>query len=117
MYPFVPRERLVQIFGKDLYQSPESIPIVRALAGLETKPFECVGTSSEIVAALSLGIEMAKKREAALPPVLAYAMESIPGVGNTAATQEILSSYGPHRLAPVFERSLTSVLNESPRSR
>jgi UDP-N-acetyl-alpha-D-muramoyl-L-alanyl-L-glutamate epimerase len=117
MYPFVPRERLVQIFGKDLYQLQESIPIVRALAGLETKPFECVGTSGEIVAALSLAIEMAKKRNEALSPVLAYALESIPGVRNTAAASEILSSYGPHRLSPALERSLTRVLNESPRSR
>jgi hypothetical protein len=113
----VARERLVQIFGKDLYQSQESIPLVRALAGLETKPFECVGTSGEIVAALSLAIEMAKKTAEALPPVLAYATESIPGVGNTSAVLEILSSYGPHRLSPAFERFMTRALNESPRSR
>jgi UDP-N-acetyl-alpha-D-muramoyl-L-alanyl-L-glutamate epimerase len=117
MYPFVPRETLVRIFGRDLYQSQESIPIVRALAGLEAKPFECVGTTGEIVAALSLAIEMAKKRGEALPPVLAYAAESIPGVSRTATATEILSSHGPHRLPPAFERSLTRALNESPRSR
>jgi UDP-N-acetyl-alpha-D-muramoyl-L-alanyl-L-glutamate epimerase len=116
MYPFVPRERLVQIFGKDLYHSQDSIPIVRALAGLETKPFECVGTSGEIVAALSLAIEAVKKSGEALPPVLAYAAESVPGI-REAAADEILSSYGPHRLSPAFESSLTKVLKVSPRSR
>jgi UDP-N-acetyl-alpha-D-muramoyl-L-alanyl-L-glutamate epimerase len=116
MYPFVARDTLVRIFGKDLYRSPESIPILRGLAGIEAKPFECVGTTGEIVAALSMAIEMAKKTGDALPPVLAYA-ETIPGVGNSAAALEILSSYGAHRLPSVFERSLTKALNESPRSR
>src|SRR5262245_30545690 len=85
MYPFVPKEILVRIFGRDLFESQELTPIVRALAGLETKPFECVGTAGEIAGALSLAVETAKKRGEALPSVLAYAVESIPGVANTAA--------------------------------
>jgi UDP-N-acetyl-alpha-D-muramoyl-L-alanyl-L-glutamate epimerase len=116
MYPFARRETLIQIFGKDLYQSQESIPIIRQLAGLETKPFECVGTTREIIAALSLAVENAKKKGELLPAVLTYAIETIPGVSDTAAASDILSSYGPHRLSPAFESSLTKVLNDSPRS-
>ena len=117
MYPFVARDALVQIFGKDLYQSEASIPIVRELAGLEIKPFECVGTKAEIVAALSLAVEKAKQNGEPLPAVLAHAAESIAGVNNSGAAAEILSSYGPHRIPPRFESALTKALNESPRSR
>ena len=117
MYPFVPRDTLAHIFGKDLYESQDSIPIVRSLAGLETKPFECVGTTREIIAGLSLALESAKKAGQPLPPVLQYAAESIPGAQETSAAAEILSSYGPHRIPPAFESSLTKALNESPRSR
>jgi hypothetical protein len=117
MYPFVSRETLVRIFGKDLFQSPAAIPIVRQLAGLETKPFECVGTTREIVAGLKLAIEEASRKKEPLPPVLKAAVESIGGVGNANEASEILSSYGPHRVPAVFESSLTKLLNDSPRSR
>jgi hypothetical protein len=117
MYPFVSREARIQIFGKDLYESPDAIPIVRQLVGSETKPFECVGTRREIVAGLALALEEARKNKQALPPVLAMAVDSVAGVNDTAAAVEILSSYGPHRVPPAFESALTKLLNDSPRSR
>jgi hypothetical protein len=116
MYPFVPRETLTRIFGADLFESQESIPILRELTGSETKPFECVGTTAEIIAGLSLAIEKLRKEGKPLPPVLDYAAQNIPGVSETSAASEILASYGPHRLPPAFESSLTKALNESPRS-
>jgi hypothetical protein len=116
MYPFVPQEALNRIFGRNLFYSEDSIPIVRELTGLETKPFECVGTTQEIIAALSLAAEKTKRAGEPLSAVLRYATESIKGMNGTSAAAEILGSYGPHRVPPEFESLLTKALNDSPRS-
>ena len=51
--PFVPREQLHQIFGKDMLNDAELKPIFDELTGMSpVKPFECVGTPNEIKAAL-----------------------------------------------------------------
>ncbi len=109
MYPFVPQETLTRIFGRDLFQSEDSIPIVRQLTSPETKPFECVGTTREIGAALSLAAKKVKMSGRSLPPVLQLATEN-------DEAPEILGSYGPHRVPPEFESLLTKALNDSPRS-
>jgi hypothetical protein len=116
MYPFLPREALLQIFGQDLFAREETIPILRQLAGLEVKPFECVATAKEILAALSLSISKLKAGHEPLPLVLKYAAENIAGVNDDAAAAEILTSYGPHRMSKEFESSLMKALYESPRS-
>ena len=47
--PFIPRERLAEIFGKDLWADSELQPIFEELNGTaEVKPFECVGTVEEV---------------------------------------------------------------------
>ena len=52
--PFIPRERLVEIFGKDLWADPELKPIFEELNGTaEVKPFECVGTVEEVRACVA----------------------------------------------------------------
>jgi hypothetical protein len=116
MYPFTPSSALVQIFGDDLFHREETIPILRELAGLHIKPFECVATTEEIVAALNLAIGKLKASGESLPPVLEYAIRTIPGVTDYAGSSAILASYGPHRMPQEFERVLTNVLNSSPRS-
>ncbi|OHA17762.1 MAG: hypothetical protein A2664_04090 [Candidatus Taylorbacteria bacterium RIFCSPHIGHO2_01_FULL_46_22b] len=46
--PFIPKEKLVSIFGKNLFADEKLLPIYRELLGLEAfKPFECVGTPEE----------------------------------------------------------------------
>ena len=117
MYPFLSHSALMQIFGADLFQREETIPILRELAGLEVKPFECVATTREIIAALSLALAKSKAAGEPLPPVLQYASQRIAGVNENNAASDILASYGPHRISPEFESSLMKALNESPRSR
>lgn len=47
--PFIEKEVLAEIFGKDLFADKELLPILSELLGLEeTKPFECVGTVWEV---------------------------------------------------------------------
>ena len=106
MYPFVSAGALKEIFGSDLLYRDETIPILRQLAGMEVKPFECVATRKEIVIALALAIAKTKQAGEPLPPVLDYAARYIPGVLDTSSASTILDSYGPHRIPEELERIL-----------
>ena len=58
MAGFVDYDRVVAMFGKDLLADEQLLPILRQLLGLEqTKPFECVGTVSEVRRAMRLIVE------------------------------------------------------------
>lgn len=49
---FLPATNLVDMFGQNLYQNPDLLPLYRELWGVEGfKPFECVGTPEEAMAA------------------------------------------------------------------
>jgi hypothetical protein len=116
MYPFAPRSRLMKIFGGDLFSRDENIPILRELAGFDVKPFECVATTAEIVAALALAVEKVRVCGDVLPPVLQWASENVRGTNSTENAETILRSYGPHRIPQELESFLTKALNRSPRS-
>ena len=110
MCPFVPNDDLSAVFGRDLLQREETIPILRELAGFEVKPFECVATANEIVAALALAIGKVNASGARLPVVLEFAARHVPGSKDTRLASTILATYGPHRLPPEFESLLRRVL-------
>jgi hypothetical protein len=116
MYPFVPRSALTKIFGGDLFQREETVPVLRELAGFEMKPFECVATTAEIIAALGLAIEKANASGDPLPVVLEYASKNVPGAADSGGAAAILASYGPHRIPGELESFLTKALKKSPRS-
>jgi hypothetical protein len=116
MYPFVSRSTLMQIFGGNLFEREQNVPIVRELAGLEIKPFECVATTEEITAALALSIAQVRASGDPLPPVLEYAVQNVQGVADTSRASRILDAYGPHRIPQEFEIFLTNALKRSPRS-
>jgi hypothetical protein len=53
--PFIDKQTLLQIFGEDLLNKPEMGYYFNQLTGKEaTKPFECVGTVEEVIAALNM---------------------------------------------------------------
>ncbi|MDD4628385.1 MAG: hypothetical protein PHE68_03260 [Candidatus Peribacteraceae bacterium] len=55
---FLPEEKLMEIFGKNLFNEEALQPFFRQLLGLEGfKPFECVGTPEETSAAFLLAHE------------------------------------------------------------
>ena len=55
--PFLSREKLTAIFGKDLMADDSLRPIYEELNGTaEVKPFECVGTVEEVRACINAGI-------------------------------------------------------------
>ena len=67
--PFLYKEKLINIFGEDLFEKEELLNTFIELTGYgETKPFECVGTYEEVRYAISKVIE----REENLPYLLQY---------------------------------------------
>jgi UDP-N-acetyl-alpha-D-muramoyl-L-alanyl-L-glutamate epimerase len=116
MYPFVPRSALLKIFHADLFDSEANIPILRELAGFEVKPFECVATTAEVIAALALSIEKVRASGESLPVVLQWASQNVGGVGDMSGAKSILNSFGPHHIPQELESVLTKVLNKLPRS-
>ena len=54
--PFLEKEELLKIFGKNLLQDKKLFPLILQLIGERgKKPFECVGTKKETLVALYLG--------------------------------------------------------------
>ncbi|MDY3918284.1 MAG: hypothetical protein SOZ59_04680 [Candidatus Limivivens sp.] len=71
--PFLSRAELKEIFGKDMLEDPEMIPIMEQLIGIcEEKPFECVGSRSEINTAITLAIQKLEEAGEALPVLFTY---------------------------------------------
>lgn len=53
--PFIPREKIVKIFGKNLFAEEKLKNLFLELLGVqENKPFECVGTAEEVAVAFYL---------------------------------------------------------------
>ena len=71
--PFLYKEKLVNIFGMDLFENKELLNTFLELTGNgETKPFECVGTYEEVNFAISQTIENIEKKNKPLPFLLQY---------------------------------------------
>lgn len=72
--PFIERDKLIKIFGSDLFNRQELLNTFIELCGFgEIKPFECVGTFSEVRYSVSKIIE--KTSESELPFLLKYYKE------------------------------------------
>ncbi|NLH51353.1 MAG: hypothetical protein GX459_00740 [Bacteroidales bacterium] len=69
--PFTGKPILKDIFGKDLMEDPSLLPYLEELSGQKpTKPFECVGTVSEVNASLKA---ILKRRNRPYPVLLDHA--------------------------------------------
>lgn len=65
--PFVEQQKLTAIFGKNLFEQTALLPDLEALSGaIPLKPFECVGTTSEVLAALKASQKTPSKDAALL---------------------------------------------------
>lgn len=70
--PFISPQKLEDIFGENLLDNPQLLPILKQLCGFSpTKPFECVGTIEEVNTALTASL--AKYEQ--LPVLLQYFLE------------------------------------------
>jgi len=109
--PFLSREQLVFIFGKDLMADESLRPILEELNGTATvKPFECVGTVEEVRACLKdTGISTGS-----MTATFAKVPESVPELvegGEGPTVDEILSRFNnEHFLPEKFEQILKNRL-------
>jgi hypothetical protein len=71
MSPFIPQDELTDIFGKNLLEDSDLIPILKQLNGeVEVKPFECVGTVEEVNACLEYCQKANDERQMSLDDLL-----------------------------------------------
>lgn len=62
LYPFIQKEKLIKIFGGNLFQNKKLLPLMRSLVGIKKyKPFECVGTREESLVAFYLSWKKANR--------------------------------------------------------
>ncbi len=90
--PFLYKEKLVNIFGEDLFEREDLLKTFIELCGYgETKPFECVGTYSEIKYAITKTIEKNEK----LPYLLKYYKDNF-----ELSKEEMLNYYNKENNLP-----------------
>jgi hypothetical protein len=101
MAPFMPRDRLVAIFGADLLADETQIPGYKELLGLDGhKPFECVGEVEESVVALSLLRDSAQWSDA---PVVSELVAAVPDAAwAAAAASDVFTPGGPNHVPPAY---------------
>ncbi len=89
--PFLYKQKLVDIFGEDLYENKNLLDTFVELTGNgKTKPFDCVGTYEEVNYAVSKTIENIELSNCELPYLLKYYKENI-GLADT--TEDITKRY------------------------
>ncbi len=102
---FLTEEQLVEIFGENLLDAEKCEKYFRELTGLdENKPFECVGTRSEVV--MSLKKCLAKGGKAMLPMKYADWLAEQPGDVDTALLEWNELHNVPEELAELVREEL-----------
>lgn len=75
--PYLYKNKLVSIFGEDMFENKALLSIFIQLTGKgETKPFDCVGTFEEVNFAVSKTIENIQEQKKELPYLLKYYKEN-----------------------------------------
>ena len=71
--PYLYKEKLISIFGTDMFENEELLDIFLELTGnKEIKPFDCVGTFEEVKFAISKTIQNIEEKNKKLPYLLQY---------------------------------------------
>ena len=101
--PFLYKEKLVNIFGEDLYEKESLLKTFIELTGNgEVKPFDCVGTFEEVNFAATKTIIKLEEQNKELPILLKYYKDNI-GLADTS--EDITKRYND-------ENNLTDEQNE-----
>jgi len=96
LYPFIETKELTKIFGSNLFENRSLIPLMEELVGERNfKPFECIGTTQESIAAFSLCLQ---KTSPPLPPLLKHFRANI--VKKYPDFKYIRTSWNPKHFLP-----------------
>jgi len=105
--PFTGRERLVHIFGTDIFTDLRQLEGYRELMGLTAhKPFECVGEIEESLVALRLLTEHPDWHDAPIVRALTAEVPALPGDAEIAAA---FRGDGPNLVPPQYLAALRSL--------
>ncbi len=103
--PFMPKPRLLAIFGRNLLDDEALAPGFDALVEYrDHKPFECVGEGRESRAAFAALARLAEWREDAL--IERYAREIAPQLADVPTLDSLLEPAGPHHVPPALRAAL-----------
>jgi hypothetical protein len=99
----VEREQMLGIFARDMFEWEGAASGLRALLGMDrAKPFECVGTRDETLAAIYISTERMKQQGLALPAALREIEKTV--LANRRdlpqLAEEILTSWGEEHHVP-----------------
>ena len=110
LYPFVERGETLEIFGDDLFEWEGAGEVLKAMLGLdEAKPFECVGTKEETLAALYLCAEKYKEQGRELPRGLKEIEEAVLDKRNDLeeVAERVMGAWGEkHHLGAAQEKAM-----------
>lgn len=102
--PFLDYDVLCGLFSADLFENRSLLADFDGLCGFSpVKPFECVGTVSELCYALHLTVEKFRRAGRPLPFLLAHFAENAP----PQAEENLLAAYNPKNNVP--DEFLTAV--------
>jgi len=109
LYPFVEKETLVKTFGSNLFENKSLIPVMEELIGERGfKPFECVGTAKESMAAFYLSLGTNKNNSPAL--LQHFERHILPRHRNIAQqTKKILASWNMKNFVPSHLEKLLKI--------
>ncbi|MBU2543542.1 hypothetical protein KJ707_03190 [Patescibacteria group bacterium] len=116
-YPFVTEEKLVTIFGQNLFEKESLLPKALALLGKTTfKPFECVGTHEESIVAFYLSIKKLQTANKPLPILLQLVLDQMLRHQSNLPKRSthILSSWNTnHQLPAKLEKALNNAITSA----
>ena len=113
-YPFLAEAEIVEIFGQNLFTKESLLDEALALLGkTETKPFDCVGTHEESLAAFYLCVEKAKTQHPKLPILLQLVWDQVLSKQSNLKqrTEKILHSWNSdHQLPTKLETMIQDAI-------
>lgn len=111
--PFLYKEKLIDIFGEDMFENKELLNTFIDLCGYgKTKPFECVGTYEEINFAITKTILNLEKENKNLPYLLAYYKENygVKEIENALVKQFNENNNVPEEFASILKSKIKEAI-------
>lgn len=107
--PFINKEELVQLFGKNLFADKSLLPTMKALLGItDAKPFDCVGTPAEVTVAMVMTHENGEYEEDVIMEY--FISDFLPTIENTEKMEvmkkEVFTVAGTHFIPKNFQSCL-----------